>query len=81
MSKEGNEAYIRLCKEDGRKFLVEICLIGCDATTEWEEMVTYEDYMFLRLLEKRSKEESTYRCMPTLTVSLVEDREVIDDEN
>lgn len=49
---------------------INIELIGCDDTTYLNELeVTEEEYNFVKRLEKLSKAESSYCCMPTLEVT------------
>jgi hypothetical protein len=51
---------------------VRISLNGCDDSTEFNmEDVTQEQYDFLQRIAEKSKETSTYGCMPTMDLELV----------
>jgi hypothetical protein len=47
---------------------IKIFLDGCDDTTEFEMKVTEEQLEFLNALSQKSKETSTYGCMPTMSI-------------
>lgn len=46
----------------------EVELVGCDDTTAFNLVLTQEQLEVVKLLEIKSKETSTYGCMPTLEV-------------
>lgn len=53
---------------------VNIELIGCDDTTEFEIEVTEEEIKFLDKLKKLSAEISRSSCMPVLEFETIEEK-------
>ena len=49
---------------------VTVYLWGCDDTTEFTIDVTQKEIELLERLSKKSKEVSTYACMPTFSYQL-----------
>lgn len=45
-----------------------ITLSGCDDLTTFEEELTSREFALLKRLAERSKEVSTYGCMPVLKI-------------
>lgn len=51
---------------------VEITLIGCDDSTEFDLEVNKKEYELLKKVEKKSKEHSCTHCMPRFEVLIKE---------
>ena len=54
-------------KSEGAEMKCRICLCGCDDNTEWEQEVSEAEFNFLEKLSEKSKEISTYCCMPQIS--------------
>lgn len=50
---------------------VEITLVGCDDYTTFNLTVNNDELNFLKVLSEKSKEVSTYGCMPTLEYKII----------
>ena len=46
----------------------EVSLVGCDDTTRFDMELTEEEAELLRVVARKSEEESSSQCMPTMTV-------------
>ena len=51
------------------KQLINIALIGCDDSTIFDMEMTEEEYNFLQKVAEKSREVSSYSCMPIMEVS------------
>ena len=49
-----------------------ICLTGCDDYTEFEMDLTAEEAEIIGRVCELSEKTSTYGCMPTMSITLVE---------
>ena len=48
-----------------------IGLHGCDASTEFEYEINEAEFELLNKIAEKSKEVSTYGCMPVMTIEKV----------
>lgn len=52
------------------KHTYEIALCGCDDATIFYMELTQSEYELLKKVAEKSKETSTYGCMPTMEIEL-----------